>query len=111
MVLLNLTVLINYLPDYCICIGTFVTIKNLPEMKQELQFYLKIVFLQDKKTGDVTAFFAQFPDAAAQGRNEDEAQKLLFEIFPHMMKEKEDELAKYHPIHFKEISFREQATA
>jgi hypothetical protein len=80
-------------------------------MKQELQFYLKIVFLEDKKTGDVTAFFAQFPEAAAQGRNEDEAQKLLYEIFPHMMKDKAEELANYHQAHFKDIAFRQQATA
>lgn len=53
--------------------------------------------IQDEKSGDYTAFFAQFPDASAQGKSQDEAKKLLFEIFPYLLVQKKEEFLKYHP--------------
>lgn len=66
-------------------------------MFRKLSFYLSLVLLKDNETGEYTAFFAQFPDASAQGRNEEEAKKLLFEIFPSMLEDKRDEFLRYHP--------------
>lgn len=56
-----------------------------------LSFYLTIIFVQDDDSGDFTAFFAQFPEAVAQGRTKDEAATLLTQIFPVMMEEKHEE--------------------
>jgi predicted RNase H-like HicB family nuclease len=66
-------------------------------MEQHLSFYLTVVYEQDEKTGDITASFAQFPEAASQGRTQSEATKLLYEIFPYLMQTKKDEFLKYHP--------------
>ena len=77
-------------------------------MKQDLSFYLTIVFLQDDKTGDTTAFFAQFPEATAQGRTQDEAQKLLFEVFPYMLKDKGEEFKQYHKGDTEHMRFTDQ---
>ena len=66
-------------------------------MIQELSFYLSLITVQDEKSGDYTAFFAQFPDASAQGRSAEEAKKLLFEIFPILLNDKKEEFLRYHP--------------
>ena len=66
-------------------------------MRQELSFYLTLVLLKDEESGDYTAFYAQFPEASAQGKTQDEARKLLNEIFPHMLEDKKAEFLKYHP--------------
>ncbi|HXL55966.1 MAG TPA: hypothetical protein VN958_06905 [Chitinophagaceae bacterium] len=74
------------------------------EKNFEFDFYLTTVFLEDEKTGDVTAFFAQFPEASAQGRNEEEAKKLLYEIFPIMLEDKGEEFVKqFHSAPIKSI--------
>lgn len=68
------------------------------QSSHDLIFYLTPVYIIDEKTGDITAFFAQFPEAAAQGRDKDEAKKLLFEIFPHMLNDKKEQFLKdFHP--------------
>lgn len=59
-----------------------------------LTFYLTTVYLEDIETGDITAFFAQFPEAIAQGRTKEEARNFLAEIFPVMMEDKQDEFIK-----------------
>ena len=59
-----------------------------------LKFYLSIIYLEDSESGDITAFFAQFPDAVAQGRTKEEAKNLLTEIFPVMMEDKQEEFLK-----------------
>ena len=67
---------------------------------QELMFFLTPVFIVDEKTGDITAFFAQFPEVASQGRDKEEAQKLLFELFPHMLNDRKEEFfTKFHLTH------------
>lgn len=78
------------------------------DRQQLLSFCLTTVFLEDEKTGDITAFYAQFPDASAQGRDKDEAKKLLDEIFPHMLREKGEEFKRYHIAHNKSVSYLEQ---
>ncbi len=42
------------------------------ENHAEFMFHLTIIFLEDENTGTVTAFFAQFPQASAEGRNKEE---------------------------------------
>lgn len=56
-----------------------------------LRFYLTTIYLEDSESGNITAFFAQFPDAVAQGRTKEEAKDLLIEIFPVMMEDKQQE--------------------
>lgn len=65
-------------------------------MEQNLNFYLSLVLLQDEKTGDFTAFYAQFPEASAQGRTKEEAESLLDQIFPYLLHDKKEEFIKYH---------------
>lgn len=65
-------------------------------MEQALKFYLSLVFQQDEKTGDFTAFYAQFPEACAQGRSKEEAKTLLDKIFPYLLEDKKEEFIKYH---------------
>lgn len=67
------------------------------EKNFQLMFNLTTVFLEDDKTGNITAFFAQFPDASAEGRNKEEAEKLLMEIFPIMLEEKKEQFLKEFP--------------
>lgn len=59
-----------------------------------LSFYLTVVYLEDQDSGDFTAFYAQFPDAIAQGRTKEEAKNLLIEIFPIMMEDKHEDFFK-----------------
>lgn len=66
------------------------------DMEQTLQFYLSLVFEQDENTGDFTAFYAQFPEASAQGRSKEEAKRLLDEIFPCLLNDKKEEYLKEH---------------
>ncbi len=63
-------------------------------VKHEFDFFLTTVCLEDETTGDVTAFFAQFPEASAQGKDENEAKQLLYEIFPVMLEDKGEEFIK-----------------
>lgn len=63
-------------------------------MANESDFYLTMVFVEDEKTGEVAAFFAQFPEASAQGKDENEAKQLLYKIFPIMPEDKGDEFIK-----------------
>ena len=65
-------------------------------MKQNIKLFLTLVFTKNEKTGDVTAFYAQFPGATSQGRTEQEAENLLDEILPYILIEKKDEFLKYH---------------
>ena len=65
-------------------------------MQQSLKFYLTLVFQQDEKTGEFTAFYAQFPDAISQGRTKEEATSLLNEILPYALSDKKDEFLRYH---------------
>lgn len=78
-----------------------------------LMFYLTVVYIKDNETGDITAFYAQFPDATAQGRTKKEATNLLNEIFPIMMEEKQEQLLKeIYKTFGSDISFeRQQVTA
>lgn len=70
----------------------------------QIDFYLTTVCVEDEKTGDVTAFFAQFPEASAQGKDENEAKQLLYEIFPVMLEDKGDEFIKtFNNRHIKSI--------
>lgn len=82
------------------------------EREQALKFSLSLVFQQDEKTGDYTAFYAQFPEATAQGRTKEEAKILLDQIFPYLLQEKREEFLKYHsdsPLQILELQM--QATA
>lgn len=65
-------------------------------MEQNLKFYLTLVCQEDAQTGDFTVFFAQFPEASAQGRTREEAELLLEQIFPYVLADKRDEFIKYH---------------
>lgn len=74
-------------------------------MKQDLKFYLTVVFTKDEKSGDVTACYAQFPEASAQGRTEQEAEDLLDEIFPYLLADKKEEFIKYHNTSFGQMTY------
>lgn len=63
---------------------------------RSLKFSLSLVFLQDEKRGDFTAFYAQFPEASAQGRTKEEAEMLLDQIFPFLLQEKKEEFLRGH---------------
>lgn len=63
---------------------------------QNIKFYLTLALSKDEQTGDFTAYYVQFPDACAQGRDEKEAVKLLDEIFPYLLEMKKKEFIKYH---------------
>lgn len=52
---------------------------------------LKAILIGDKNSGGFSAFFAQFPEAMAQGSNQDEAMKNLVEIFTVMLLDKSQE--------------------
>jgi len=69
------------------------------QQRHEFAFFLTTVFVKDKKTGNITAFFAQFPEASAEGRTKKEAKKLLEEIFPIMIEDKGKEfIEKFHSV-------------
>ena len=80
------------------------------ENHAEFLFYLTTVFLENEKEGTVTAFFAQFPQASAEGRSKDEARQLLQEIFPIMLEDKAEEyIQKFHRTATQAITFEKQA--
>lgn len=66
------------------------------EFYQNIHFFLTLALTKDKETGDYTAYYVQFPEACAQGRDKAEAIKLLDEIFPFLLKKKKKEFIKYH---------------
>lgn len=66
------------------------------EFFQNINFYLTLALTKDEESGDYTAYYVQFPEACAQGRNEKEAVKLLDEIFPYLLERKKTEFIKYH---------------
>lgn len=76
---------------------------------QNIQFYLTLALSKDEKSGDFTAYYVQFPEACAQGRNEKEAVKLLDEVFPFLLQMKKDEFIKYHEENSKsKIEFKDR---
>ncbi len=58
------------------------------------QIELTTILVPDEKTGFFSAFFAQFPEAIAQGENEDDAQVNLLRIFSVMLRDKKEEVIK-----------------
>lgn len=76
-------------------------------MQQHLSFYLNTAFLTDEETGEVTGFFVQFPNATVQAPTIEQAEKLLGEILPHMMKENFDEFRKYHSGKEEALTFKQ----
>lgn len=58
-------------------------------------FELTILLVPDKKTGHYSAFFAQFPEAIATGKDQKEAQLNLFDLFRAMLEDKKAELLKH----------------
>jgi len=77
-------------------------------MLQKVKFLLTIAFLKDADSGDFTAYYVQFPEACAQGRTKKEAEKLLDEIFPYLLKSKKEEFIKYHKNEPKSITFEDR---
>lgn len=63
---------------------------------KNIKFYLTLALSKDKESGDFTAYYVQFPEACAQGRDEKEAVKLLDEIFPYLLDKKKQEFITYH---------------
>lgn len=55
---------------------------------------LTIILVPDKTSGHYSAFFAQFPEAIASGKTEQEAQLNLFNIFKIMLEDKKQEILK-----------------
>lgn len=49
------------------------------------------VLIQDPKTKGFTAYFAEMPDVIAEGKNEDEATKNLFEAFQSVLDFRKEE--------------------
>lgn len=66
---------------------------------QDINFYLTLALVKDEETGDTTAYYVQFPDACAQGRDDIEAVNLLNEIFPYLLDIKKKEFMQYHQEH------------
>jgi hypothetical protein len=65
-----------------------------PNSQQPIE--LTMIFVPDQKTGQTTAFFAQFPEALAIGKDEDDAQIRLMNIFTLMMNDRKEEVMKQH---------------
>jgi predicted RNase H-like HicB family nuclease len=74
------------------------------EFYQNIQFFLTLAWTKDDETGDYTAYYVQFPEACAQGRNKAEAVKLLDEIFPYLLEKKKQEFIKYHSSHSNSVT-------
>jgi predicted RNase H-like HicB family nuclease len=55
------------------------------------KFELTALFIPDKKTGYFSAFFAQFPEVIAQGKNEADAESNLYDIFAVMLQDRKRE--------------------
>lgn len=72
------------------------------EFYQNIQFFLTLALTKDEETGDFTAYYVQFPEACAQGRDKAEAVKLLDEIFPFLLEKKERRIYK---VSFKKFKF------
>jgi len=49
------------------------------------------VLIQDANGGGFTAFFAEFPEAVAEGETESEVQKNLFEALSNVLEVKKDD--------------------
>jgi predicted RNase H-like HicB family nuclease len=77
-------------------------------MLQKVKFNLTLAFLQDAETGDFTAYYVQFPEASAQGRTKEEAEKLLDEIFPYLLNDKKAEFVKHHKNELKLITIEDR---
>lgn len=76
---------------------------------QNIKFYLTLALSKDEESGDFTAYYIQFPEACAQGRDENEAVKLLDEVFPFLLQMKKDEFIKYHQENSKsEIEYKDR---
>ncbi len=75
---------------------------------QNISFYLTLALAKDEETGDFTAYYVQFPEACAQGRNEQEAVKLLDEIFPYLLERKKTEFIKYHQDSASSIEYKDR---
>lgn len=65
-------------------------------MEQNVKLYWSLVYQTDVKTGEVTAFYLQCPEATAQGRTKEEAKALLLEILPFALEDRKEEFLKYH---------------
>lgn len=66
-------------------------------MKQKQNLEFNIIVVPDKKTGQFTAFFAQFPQAIAIGDTESEAQLNLMETVKVMMQDKRNAIVNNLP--------------
>jgi predicted RNase H-like HicB family nuclease len=64
-------------------------------MPSPTSFELTIILVPDKKTGQYTSFFAQFPEVVAIGNDEKEAQLNLFDIFRVMLEDKKKEMLEH----------------
>ena len=53
-------------------------------------FELTKILVPDKKYGGYSAFFAQFPEAIAQGETEEETTRNLYELFKLMLQDKKE---------------------
>ena len=64
-------------------------------MKSSIDFPtipLTAILVKDKKSGGFSAFFAQFPEAVAQGHDEKEAMENMIEVFKIMLLDKKQEI-------------------
>lgn len=68
-------------------------------MKSTMSFELKLtgIIVPDERTGLYSAFFAEFPEAIAQGESVEDAQKNLQELFVVMLQDKKGEAINYLP--------------
>ena len=64
----------------------------MSEKKLSLSIELTALLVQDKKTGYFSVFFAQFPEAIAFGRDENEAERNLYDLFSVMLRDREKEM-------------------
>lgn len=57
---------------------------------------LTVVLVPDQKTAQVSAFFAEFPEAIAVGDNNDDASQRLFNLFAIMLNDRRHEMLSGH---------------
>ena len=61
-------------------------------MTAKTKVSLTAIFIQDPKDNGFTGFFAEFPEAVAEGNTEEEVQKNLFEALTIMLKFNKEEV-------------------
>ena len=62
------------------------------------------ILVPDEKTGQFSAFFAEFPEAIASGENEVEAQGNLLMLFKIMLHDRKEEVMSNYIDHYKYIT-------